>query len=378
MLGKQNLVSETKLERKTIWLGHNLKNRFLLRGSEDLARISLILSAGDLVDRPRLEPKLIDLVNRETAAGRDCMIDSGGFKALTKENAILSTEALARIYESANAAAYVSLDVPPVPGDCTAIRQKKWHKTIYNLARLAETGIADRLVPVVHGFHLNEIETNCEAVRKIMPNPGMIGLGGRVPLLRGMKRAHDAMIRPDHNHSSKSARFAVYTYLHKTFALMRGYFPKSRIHLFGAGSPRMALMAILCGAESVDSISWRKAANFGCIFLPGCGERIPSLEPTGRTSRPYLSQHDLELLAECACPICRDETEVGNRASSLSGDYRKRAVHNAWQITNEFDEISQINTIEKLENFVRCRFGDRYWAWVLDIGASGWCERQIT
>jgi tRNA-guanine family transglycosylase len=111
---------------------------------------------------------------------------------------------------------------------------------------------------------------------------------------------------------------------------VRAHFPTAIIHVLGAGSPKNVATAIRCGADSTDSIAWRRAAGFGTIYLPDTGERF--LLPRERkraTSRPILKPCEIELLEGCACPACLEYPQIDRRIAELANSYIARAAHNA-------------------------------------------------
>lgn len=286
-----------------------------------LASEHWMVSLGDAVHRPRLIEKVFcgDLKRRLQVSG-PVMLDSGGF-TMMMQNRSLEISEIARIYERTHAELCVSLDIPPGSADDRRTRIQKYEETRANLAFLAERLAPLRLVPVIHGKTPVEIGTNCQLVTRIIQNPKMVCIGGLVPLLR---RAGGAIQNPN----------TAFKAIGRSIATIRTWFPRTLIHVLGAGSPQNIRQAIRCGADSTDSIAWRRAAGFGTIYLPGTGERF--LQDRGRSrpnSRPTLSATELELLMECKCPACGDCSN--DRVKALSKSYLARAAHNAFVILQE-------------------------------------------
>jgi tRNA-guanine family transglycosylase len=282
-----------------------------------------MISLGDAVHRPRLIERVFcgDLRTRLRVRG-PLMLDSGGFTMMMQQRSLNVSE-IAGIYKRAGVELCISLDIPPTSKDSSRARKRKYNKGQENLAYLVELVGPNKLVPVIHGLTETEVARNCRQTADIFPKPLVICIGGLVPLLR--RSGHDSI---EHNRGI--------AWLHKLIVIVRACFPEALIHILGAGSPKNVVTAIRCGADSTDSLAWRRAAGFGTIYLPGTGERF--LEPRGRkraTSRPTLRRNEIELLAACACAACSEHPQIDNRIAELSNSYIARAAHNASVILQE-------------------------------------------
>ena len=179
------------------------------------------------------------------------------------------------------------------------------------------------LAPVIHGLTTQELERNCASIQRVDAAPKWVCLGGLVPLVRQSGQLGA-------NASSAQAE------LRSRIELVRARFPSSRLHVLGVGSPRTIAAAFEAGADSLDSIGWRRAAGFGTVFLPGGTE--PFVADRGRkraASRLLLTEADLGGLALCECPACARAGDLGRRIASLAGSYLPRAAHNAWVLLGE-------------------------------------------
>jgi tRNA-guanine family transglycosylase len=250
------------------------------------------------------------------------MLDSGGFTMMMQDRSLKVGE-IANIYNRAGVELCISLDVPPTSKDNSRVRARKYDKTRENLAYLIEMVGPHKLVPVVHGLTETEVVRNCRQIAKIFSRPPLICIGGLVPLLR-----QSGHVSTEHNRGI--------AWLQELIAIVRACFPAAIIHILGAGSPKNVVAAIRSGADSTDSLAWRRAAGFATIYLPGTAERF--LGPRGRkraTSRPTLQRNEIELLAACACPACSEHSQIDNRIAELSNSYIARAAHNASVILQE-------------------------------------------
>jgi hypothetical protein len=114
-------------------------------------------------------------------------------------------------------------------------------------------------MPVVHGRNLSEIDLSLKLIDKAQPQPKWIGLGGVVPLLQ--RRQVSEIPNPE-------------AFIIQAMANIQQAFPRSIIHVFGAGGMRTFPAMYALGAHSADSIGWRRAAGFGSIFLPLKSQRV--------------------------------------------------------------------------------------------------------
>jgi tRNA-guanine family transglycosylase len=251
------------------------------------------------------------------------MLDSGGFTMMMQRHGRLTVADVLSIFRTAAADVVVSLDHPPLASDVPEVRQSKYARTLENLRYLSAGLGYDRLAPVIHGLSLEELRANCAAVQSVVARPKWICLGGLVPLLRVSGRR---------DRKTSTTRRS----LEAAIRLVRGAFQFSILHVLGVGSPRTITAAFQSGADSVDSIGWRRAAGFGTIFLPGGSERFVIDQPRRRpTSRKLLGDEDIELLRRCICPVCRSAEDPMGRISRLAESYIARAAHNAWVLIDE-------------------------------------------
>jgi queuine/archaeosine tRNA-ribosyltransferase len=269
----------------TIVAVHNLRNRFFLP-DYGLSDVPLMISILDIKSRPYLQ-RAVSGAGLKAYLGVQgpVMIDSGGFTLMARDQVANEVDQLIALYGRIDADMFASLDLPPVRGDDARCRASKWRTTLRHLDRMLANLGERRIMPIVHGHTLEEIAGACRDVRRRIDQPSMIALGGMVPFLRGwMSRTHFSYRRIDGSLGSSR------TFVADALAICREQFPRSSVHVFGAGSPTTAIALLGLGADSVDSLAWRRAAGYGTIFLAGCAERIVSKQPRIRASRPPLSE----------------------------------------------------------------------------------------
>lgn len=309
--------------RRTIWLGQSVDTSILHTSYEDFCSVPILTSVGCAMRRPSANvPKFDQHLRERVGAGSRLMVDSGGFVLMGQSSRRWTTASVAALYRRIDADFLVSLDVPPNGQDDKADRRRKYRRTLANLERLYD-GFGDRIVPVVHGAIFGEVERNCADLHQICRNPPLIGIGGLVPTLQRCGSA----TKPDPDGPQAAIAQAI--------ANVRGYFPVSKLHVFGVGSLHTVLGVIAAGANSVDSIGWRQAAGFGSVFIPGRHRRLLTERHRDAPCRPFADAEDLEILARCNCPVCREAKQPGGNLSVLRGHFKPRAIHNIWVLYNE-------------------------------------------
>lgn len=314
-----------------VWLCHNLRNQVLFARHRSLKRAPVLVSLGDAFLRPSYKDRYFTETLRETLGlTGPIMIDSGGFALMSRRHLRWSMKEVERLYCRLPADILVSLDFPPSPHDDQPTRNRLRRKTLNNLRRMRDFVAADRLMPVVHGYSPIELARSCDGVKSVCQTVARIGIGGLVPLIcsGGLVREFSYM-RLDGTKGDRS------TWIADALQLVREKFPDAFIHVFGIGSATTAISVLSLGADSVDSFSWRRVANYGAILLPGCSERFPT-ELNGRTpSRPVVSKREFPQLMNCKCPTCIKTMGVETRLQLLAASYTNRAVHNAWTVLEE-------------------------------------------
>lgn len=320
---------------------------------EDFASVPILTSLGCVMRRPLANSAKFDLNLRSRVGARaHLMVDSGGFVLMTKRNRSWNKGRVAELYGKIEADYLVSLDEPPIDTDNATTRKRKYERTIANLEHLlAQFG--DRIVPVVHGTNLKEIEHNCRKVCRVIPTPRMIGVGGLVPTLQRSGAARTISGGPQ-----RSIANAV--------RCVRAFFPTSSVHVFGVGSLHTVLAVIAVGAHSVDSIGWRQAAGFGSVYIPGRHRRLLTKRERPNPCRPFANDEELEILRQCRCPACRQPGCKGTNIRRLAEHFKPRAAHNIWVLFREAAAYLCEQNAGRGSQFLASRLSE---AWLQAIGA---------
>lgn len=290
---------------------------------EDFRCVPILTSLGCCIRRPKSNSLKFDAgLRRRVGAGSKLMVDSGGFVLMTKRRAAWNVTRVAELYKRLDADLLVSLDLPPRRTDSRGVRGSLYARTLANLSELVER-YGRKIVPVVHGVNLQEIESNCGQIGRVMPNPVLVGVGGIVPALQGCGRVNiDSRTSPQRG-------------IAEIMQCVRAHFPKSGVHVFGVGSLHTVLAMVALGAQSVDSIGWRQAAGFGSVFIPGRQRRLLTSRERIRPCRPFVDDLDKEILRDCVCPACRGASPVGENIARLAAHFKPRAAHNIWVLYKE-------------------------------------------
>jgi 7-cyano-7-deazaguanine tRNA-ribosyltransferase len=344
-------VTQQVLRTPMVWLCHNLRNRVLFAQHSSLRRAPVLVSLGDAFLRPSYKDRFFTEKLRETLGLRGpIMVDSGGFALMRRRHLRWSMKEIERLYSRLRADILVSLDFPPSPDDDRLTRGQLRKKSLQNLRRMRDFVPADRLMPVVHGYSLGELERSCYGVRDICSEVKQIGIGGLVPLIcsGGLVRQF-GYVRKDGTKGDRGM------WISDALRLVRQMFPEAFVHVFGIGSATTAIGVLSLGADSVDSFSWRRVANYGAILLPGCSERFPMAREGRVRSRPVVSREEFSLLMKCKCPACMEVMNVKKRLEVLAGSYSSRAVHNAWTVLSEVAKFRNAIQQNRTREFLTSR-----------------------
>ena len=223
---------------------------------------------------------------------------------------------------------------------------QKWGQTLTNLDYMLAALVQQIVMPVIHGRTLDEIAEACRDVRQRIDDPPIVALGGMVPFLRGhMPQRRFQYQRIDGSLASGEMFVA------DAISVCRGEFPISHLHVLGVSSTTTAIAILMLGANSVDSLAWRRAAGFGTIFLAGRAERIISRRRRVLDSRPRVTSTDRAALEGCECPACTLFPHLADRIRALSDSYIARAVHNVWTLRVEETALRNAAAADELAAF---------------------------
>jgi queuine/archaeosine tRNA-ribosyltransferase len=293
----------------------------------------------DLIDRPWVRAQ----IRRSGLAGtcpdhRTIILDSGGYQYFKAGRFLLSVAEVIELYREARPAFGVSLD-RPIPFDLDPnSAAEAAASNVANFDLLVRELGEERVIPVVHGFEHGLVERQCKRLARIVGNPTIVGIGGSVPLFMEITRCHN---QP----ASVTRKLNLLHRFNERITVVRSFFPRSRLHVFGAGSLRSIAMSFAAGADSVDSAGWRLRAAYGCVTGRRSKQvRLQRLRSLGISLNEALGGD----LRSCGCPSCARSPTVEQRASQLASSFTNRALHNFWVLAAEVEEILASHRTDQL------------------------------
>jgi|Deesub1362A_J573_1020465.scaffolds.fasta_scaffold00609_20 tRNA-guanine family transglycosylase len=301
-------INGKEVKTPVLWLGCLLKSK---PHPWDHFKVETVLvNAYEIIEK-RMS---IDSIHEYLNVNGIVMMDSGGFQ-LMKKNIPVTPELLLDIYKRAEPDIGVVLDHPFNPMDLES-RFERWKNTISNTEFMLENSHNIALMPVIHGYTIDDVKKACKEIKEIT-YPKMVGIGSLVPIVRYMKTSV----------LSELNGINTIEFMAKVISIVREEFPDTFLHVFGVGSVSTMHLMFSLGVDSVDSMSWRMKAAYGALQLPSIGDRFISPKNGRRKFKEY------KLLKECNCPICNGKS-LKERKNALDnskqGTFYKRAIHNAF------------------------------------------------
>jgi len=333
-LGVLKLENGKTIKTPVLWIGDQIKD--CLNIWEKFNVNTIMFNSYDIlynVNESRLNKKnrIHEYVGDEKIS---IMMDSGGYLFQKKRTLAVSPKDILELYKSTMPDIAVVLDHPLNPMESSDENRRRWSKTIENTKFMWEDRDGIVLMPVVHGYTLNELKKACDEIKRITePELVVVGLGSMVPLIRAIKNVGVTF----RNNNGNSKNYGPLHYFIDAIKLVRSEFPDSFLHVFGIGSVSTMHLLFSLGVDSVDTLGWRLKAAHGAIQLPGVGDRF--IAPNGKRKRKKLSEVEEVLLEKCRCPVCRG-LKIEERKKKLSngiknGTFDNRAIHNAWVFYQE-------------------------------------------
>ncbi|WP_020398672.1 hypothetical protein [Kordiimonas gwangyangensis] len=349
-------TKHSKEKKLQLWLGQSVRARVVSAEFDELKGQPLMLSLGEAVHRPQYLQKIFSKpLKPQFGVDGPLMLDSGGFTMMTNPDGALPIQTIADVYRGTDADLFISLDFPPGFDETEQERSDKYRRTQENLEFLLKELGTEKLIPVVHGRTIDEVSANIDVIKARSSSWAWVGVGGIVPLLR---QKNDSRLS-----DGRHAREHVSSIVRQT----KEAFPEHNVHAFGVGAPSTIISLMALGVNSVDSIGWRSAANFGTIYLPGRPARFPTKSGIKtRHTRPALTEAEIELLENCLCPICKHCSSVEERLAKLNSSYVPRAAHNAWVVLNEVRSLESAIASGEHHHFLSSRLPS-HWCSLLNL-----------
>ncbi|MEA2069792.1 MAG: tRNA-guanine transglycosylase [Asgard group archaeon] len=279
--------------------------------------ISVMTNAYDIFKQNTLYKRIIkNGIHKELELTDEiCAMDSGGFQFISRgEDEKISAEKVIKLQNASNTDIAVCLDYPLLSKHSPTEAINLTKKSINNI-KLATTKIKNNIevMPVIHGTTVDEVLTFSEKIKKISDFK-IWGIGGLVPQMKQKSTSHKRY----------------FNIIDRVFAARKKINElgnEKLLHVFGVGSPLAGLLFLLCGADSIESISWIMNAKYFLVYQDKIGARKVSKKTTMCTTSIRWENYD------CQCPICkglsREEIEAKMKKRGNEG-FQNRAMHNAY------------------------------------------------
>ena len=204
-------------------------------------------------------------------------------------------------------------------------------------------------IPLVLGssiYSQRDLDFLKKCLEKNRVNLEFLGLGGQVPILRSV-----------FNNPQIGKRIM------RTLFQMSKSFREIPLHVYGLGEHRWYLLIRLLGAWSSDYASYTAISGRGKIIIPGLRPKFISKHLHVKTekgekyyTRPsseLFKPHELLLLKNCKCPICKN-----NDFNKLEERRDYRIIHNLYVTLCEsrlMDELCEENSDSEMVRHVISR-----------------------
>lgn len=253
-------------------------------------------------------------------------LDSGAY-TFTRKGVSADKERVKSVQEKLNPDRAIPLDYPFLPGMSLSVMKKLWEKTAENILEWQNTTKLKSIVPVLHAWDNKSLVDNIKWMYKKV-DCECIAIGTIVTPKFSCFRGYFGDRQPT---------MLTIGLILRAIQLVKHY-ADFKVHLTGFGSSPLTLhLAYFMGAESVDSMGYKRKAAYGKILLPGVGERY-----AGRGDASFgvkhLSPLERELLSKCKCPICSTNQNL------LWLDWKARAIHNKYVLEREAEVARRLLT----------------------------------
>lgn len=332
-------IGDSVIRTPIFWLGHQIKNKPIPWHHFDV--FGVLVNACSIISRFKASKQIEEMgIRKFLGFSGPIMMDSGGFLFQKKEKVDANPLRIMDLYEKSRPDICVILDHPLTLNLDIRENKKRLCLTLENTKVMYENNGGINLLPVVHGYTVEDIYHAIGCIKNTIGNPPLIGIGSLVPLIKSLNGRKKFIISRKYTEKmrNKQAKLPAGYLMVDIIKLIRKEFPKSFLHVFGIGGATTMHLMFSLGVDSIDSIGWRiKAAN-GAIQLPGVGDRFVSPKKAKRTG---LSEKNLVLLEKCQCPICRGNSLPMRKKlldNAYSSTFNNRAIHNAWVFQQEVQE----------------------------------------
>jgi len=335
---KVNILHQKKFETPTLMLTYSFRDNNP-KPWKYIPNCSIMTNAYDILQNGRLQQKITNKgIHQELGLKNEiCAMDSGGFQFISRgEGEIIDPLKVIELQNNSKVDIAVCLDYP-ILSEFSDVKSKLFTEKSLENIRLSKEHIKKgiEIMPVLHGNTPKEINEFFIQVQEIS-DFNIWGIGGLVPQMKQSST------------SSHTRYFNIIDRVIDARLKLNEIDENKLLHIFGVGSPLAGLIFLLCGADSIESISWIMNAKYFLVYQDKIGARKVSKQTTMCTSRVKWEEYN------CTCPICSGlDLSIIESKMKLNGNkgFQNRAMHNAYvynQIAIEAKEAIEDNRLFEL------------------------------
>jgi 7-cyano-7-deazaguanine tRNA-ribosyltransferase len=315
-IDKTTTINGKAFETPTMMLTYSFRNNNP-RPWQFLTDPAIMTNAYDILQNNKLAKRVQKKgIHKELGLVNEiCAMDSGGYQFISRgEDEDIDPLEIIDFQIRSKPDIAVSLDYPILSDfskEKAQLLRKQGLKNIQLSLEHITNGI--EVMPVLHGTTGKEISNYFYQVNEL-GDFNIWGVGGLVPQMKQSKTSHKRY-------------FTIIDRVIEARQKLNSLGEEKLLHLFGVGSPLAGLLFLLCGADSIESISWIMNAKFFLVYQDKIGARKVSKKTTMCTTSVRWEKYS------CHCPICDGQSpEIIQQRMKQGGNegFQNRAMHNAY------------------------------------------------
>ncbi|NHJ84533.1 MAG: tRNA-guanine transglycosylase [Asgard group archaeon] len=341
---KTTIINSKKFETPTMMLTYSFRDNNP-RPWLEIPNCSIMTNAFDIKQNGRLEKRIrINGIHKELELNNSiCAMDSGGYQFISRgEGENIDPMEIIDLQNAAGTDIAVGLDYPILQEHSEEEALFLTKKSLENIklsSKYITNGI--EVMPVLHGTTPNEITQFFNKVKQIADFK-IWGIGGLVPQMKQSSTSH-------------TRYFNIIDRVFEARLQLNKLNDDLLLHVFGVGSPLAGLLFLMCGADSIESISWIMNAKYFLVYQDKIGARKVSKKTTMCTTSVIWDEY------HCTCPICKEnDLEDIERMMKMGGNdgFKNRAMHNAYVYQHILVEAKEALEEDRLIDFCKEKLGN--------------------
>ncbi|MFW9922342.1 MAG: tRNA-guanine transglycosylase [Candidatus Thorarchaeota archaeon] len=341
---KSTIIHGKKFDTPTIMLTYSFRDNNP-KPWQKIPNCSIMTNAFDIRQNSKLEKRIrLNGIHKELGLHDEiCAMDSGGYQFISRgEGENIDPIQVINLQNESGTDIAVSLDYPLLQEFNEEKIENLMVKSIDNI-RLSNQLIKNNIevMPVLHGTNIEEIKKFLELTKDIA-HFKIWGIGGLVPQMKQSSTSH-------------TRYFNIIDRVIEARKELNKIDENILLHIFGVGSPLAGLIFLLCGADSIESISWIMNAKYFLVYQDMIGARKVSKKTTMCTTSVKWEEY------QCNCPICKDHTLVEIEKIMKQGGnigFQNRAMHNAYVYQQILKEAKIAITENRLIDLCQEKLGN--------------------